>query len=195
MGLFQGHIARIREHWPIFLVAVGVVMVSTVAGSVFDRVHKINAEELAASATSAVPGPNNTQVVSIGPWGVQLTTPLAAEMPTLRYTNAPGESVGLSSKDLEALGDQCHATKNALGVLSRFPAGTYAKTQHSGTTEYFINKIGDYEFTYRIPTSACADTEAGRTIINTETSVIVESLESLSAIGSVAPVPAPAPVE
>ena len=104
MRLFLGQFTRVRELGSIFLVAVGVALVSTLAGSVFDHVHQVDAEELTAATTTAIPTAGGNQVLSLKDWGLQLTMPLAAEMPAISYTTRPGDTVGLSSADLAPLG-------------------------------------------------------------------------------------------
>ncbi len=182
MRLSLGRLAPIRELWPIFLVAIGVALLSTLAGSVFDHVHQVDAEEFTAAETTATPSVRGTQVLAFADWGVQLTTPLAPELPTLKYTTRPGNTVGISSADLAALSATCHASQNALGVLMRAPLGTFTSSKHGGSIQYFIGTIGPYEYTYTLPQTSCSDTEAGHTIVNRETSAIIASLDSLAAV-------------
>ena len=182
MRTFLGRLAPVRELWPIFLVAVGVALMSTLAGSVLDHVHQIDAEGLTAAETAATPGTGGTQVLLFSNWGVQLTAPLAPDVPTLKYTTRSGNTIGVSSADLAALGSTCHASQNALGVFKRAPLGTYDSSRHGGPIEYFITTIGQYEYTYTLPQTACTNTETGHVIVNRETSAIVSSLDTLAAI-------------
>ncbi len=181
MRVFKGHFAPVRELIPIFIVAVGVALASTLAGSVFDRIHRVDAEELTAAEKSATPGPDGTQVLTLADWGVQLSTPLASEMPILKYTTRSGDAVGLSSADLEPLGPNCIASRNALGVILRAPVGTYATSKHGGKIEYYMAAVGAYEYTFQMPQSACSDKEPGRSVINRETSVLIDNLSNLTA--------------
>src|SRR5476649_2166739 len=114
MRLFHGQFTRVRELGSIFLVAVGVALISTLAGSVVDHVHQVDAEELTGAETTALPAPGGNQVLDLKDWGLKLTTPLAAAMPALSYTTRAGDTVGLSSADLAKLGPDCIASRNAL---------------------------------------------------------------------------------
>jgi|SRR6185369_12033473 len=180
MRLSQGLLARTRELWPIFLVAVGVALASTLAGSVLDRVHRIDAEELTAAVATAVQGPDNTQVIDFKDWGVRLTAPLGADLSSVQYTTRSGDAVGVSSTTLAPLGANCLASRNALGVFRRAPLGSYASSKHGGSIEYFAGSVGQYEYTYQLPQNACTDTEAGHTVVNRETSALIQSLDSLA---------------
>jgi hypothetical protein len=172
--------ARMRELWPIFLVAVAVAVFSTAAGSVFDHVHQVDAEELTAAEATAALGPDHTQVVSIPGWGVSLTLPLADELPAVRYTTRSGSSVGLSSVDLEQIGPACLAGRNGLGSLVRFAAGAFATAAHGNPGMHFISTIGNYDYAYYAAGNACTDIPAASSIVNREESVIFAALETLA---------------
>ena len=182
MQQYWRQIMRLRTLVPVFLIAVAVTLFGTVAGSVFDNVHKVDAEELTAGETSATAGPDGTQVVALADWGVQLTAPLATELPTLKYTTRTGNAVGFSAVDLEQHGSACIAGRGGLGVLLRFPAGDFAKTLNSDLSKIFISTINNYDYAYQKPQNACSDTAAGAEITNRETSILYSAFDSLSAI-------------
>lgn len=176
--------ARLRELWPIFFVAVAVAVFSTAAGSVFDHVHQVDAEELTAAEVTAVPAAGDTQVVSIADWGVSLTLPLAADLPAVRYTTRSGSSVGLSSLDLEQIGPACLASRSGLGSLVRLAAGDFASSVHGNPAMHFITTIGDHDYAYYSAQSTCTDDPAAGTIVNREESAIFAALDTLAATGT-----------
>lgn len=180
MKLSWSQFSRVRELGPIFLVAVSVAIFSTLAGSVFDNVHKVDAEELTGAETSAVPVDGGMQQLDLLQWGVTLNVPLAAELPTLRYTTRSGDSVGLSSVDLEAIGPACLASHGGLGNLVRFPAGSFAASTHGDPAEHFIATVDGHDYAYQTPLNACANTSAAGAIINREESAIFSTLDSLA---------------
>ena len=172
---------KIADLGPVFLVAVGVAFGWTLAISVFDHVHQVDAEELGARPHPAVPGPGGTQVLTIADWGVSLTVPLAPEMPTLSYATQSSDSAGLSTTDLAQLGPACRPERNGLGSLLRLPAGSYSETAQGQGQFYYIATIGDYDFAYESPAANCAGTDAGEAITVREESVLTGALSSLAA--------------
>lgn len=178
----MGRIARVRELWPALLIALTVALFSTLAGSIFDKVHNVDAEEIASGETAAAPGPDDTQLVTAADWGVRFTAPLAPELPTLKYTTRAGDTIGLSSADLEKQGPACIASRGGLGALLRFPAGGFAKTANGDPSKYFIAKINGYDYAYQKPQNACSDTKLGGEITNREVSIIFAALDSLVAV-------------
>jgi|GEM_PF-2001604 len=182
MWHYWRQITRIRTLVPVFLIAVAVTLFGTLAGSVFDHVHKVDAEELTAGETAAVVGPAGTQVIIVADWGVQLTAPLAAELPTLKYTTRSGNAVGFSSADLEQHGSACIAGRGGLGTLLRFSAGEFAKTLNADLGKIFVSTVNGYDYAYQKPQNACSDTPAGAEITNREVSALFAAFDSLSAI-------------
>ncbi len=181
MQHYWRQIARIRTLVPVLVIAVAVTLFGTLAGSVFDHVHKVDAEELTAGETSATPGPDGSQAVIMADWGVQFTAPLAAELPTLKYTTRNGDAIGFSSADLEQHGAACIAGRNGLGALLRFPAGGFAKSVNADFPKIFVATINGYDYAYQKPQNACSDTTAGAEITNREVSIFIAALDSLAA--------------
>lgn len=179
MRLASKSLAGVRNIGPLLFVAVAVVLAGTVTGAYFDHVHKVAADEVSIAAVQAVAS-GNVQTLTIGQWGVQVAVPFAAEMPLLSYANESAQSVGLSSADLEKLGPQCGASKNALGALTRNAAGSYGSTVKADAGSNLVATIGEYEYVYKFPQGSCSDTEAGRIIINREESVLLEALSTLA---------------
>jgi hypothetical protein len=151
------------------------------AGSVFDHVHKIDAEEFMTGETSAAPDPAGTQSITVSDWGVQFTAPLAAKLPTLKYTTRNGDAIGFSSTDLEQHGTACIAGRNGLGSLLRFPTGGFAKSVNADFPKIFIATINGYDYADQKPQNACSDTTAGAEITNREVSIFIAALDSLAA--------------
>jgi hypothetical protein len=172
-----------RELWPVFIVAVGVALASTLAGSIFDHRHQVAAEDFGAASVAAVAGPDNTQIVKISDWSVQITLPLATELPLLRYAPHAGASVGFSSADLEPLGTACQAGHDALGTLIRASKGTTASVNGpGGVPRYFIAGVGDYDYVYQMPQNACTHNDTAQTLVNRETSIIREALDTITPV-------------
>ena len=169
-----------RELVPSLVVAVGVALVSTLAGAILDHVHQVDAEALVQQEISATPAANHQQTLTIKDWGVQVNLPLASEMPLLKYAPQGKASVGLSSAGLEAYGIACSAGRNALGTLIRYPKGAFSSTPQSDTVQYFVAHVGDYDYAYQIPRTACAQAVGDRPLINEQTSVLREALGGLS---------------
>jgi hypothetical protein len=181
MKLIHGRFTRVRELGSIFLVAVGVALASTLAGSVVDHVHQVDAEELTgAEATATAAG--TSQVLTLKDWGLTLTLPFGTELPAVTYTTRPGDTVGISSADLAPLGPDCIASRNGLGVLLRSPIGSYANARHGSTISYYITAIGNSEYSYEMPQSDCSDIAQVNPIINRETSIVIGSLPSLAPV-------------
>jgi len=171
----------VHELGPIFAVAVGVALVTTLVGSMLASFHQVAAEDLAVRSGAATAGPDaSTQTLVLGDWNAQLNLPLTNEMPLVAYAEHSASSLGLSSADAAKLGPDCLASRNALGSVLRSPLGTYARSAHHGPIEYFIAAIGSYEYTYQMPQTACADTPLGQALVNRETSFIISSLDSLA---------------
>jgi hypothetical protein len=173
--------ARLRELWPIFFVAVAVAVFSTAAGSVFDHVHQVDAEELTAAEVTATPTGEGMQTINVADWGVSLTLPLAQDMPAVRYTTRSGGSVGLSSIDLEKMGPACLASRSGLGSLVRLPGGNFADAVHGNPAMHFIATINNYDYVYYAAQNACTDQPGASTIVNREESAIFASLDTLAA--------------
>ena len=182
MGHQLRRFARIRELTFVFAVAVSVALLSTLAGSILDNVHKVDAEQLTGAEVSASVTSSGNQQIMLSQWGVQLSVPLAAEMPTIRYTTRSGDSVGLSSVDLEKMGSACTASHGGLGNLVRFPAGGFAASVHGDPSEHFIGTIADHDYSYQTPVNACSNTAAASKIINVEESVLFGALDSLTSV-------------
>jgi hypothetical protein len=171
---------RLRELWPVFVIAVAVTILGTLSGSLFDKIHKVDAEEISTTTVGAKDAGDGTQVIDISAWGVRMSAPIAAELPTLRYTTGSGDSVGLSSADLEKLSPACSAGRSGLGTLVRLSAGSFQKSAHGDPTLHFIGTINGHDYAYQSPINACADTPSASDIINRETSIIFSSLETLA---------------
>jgi len=182
MGQQRQISARLHELWPIFFVALAVAVFSTAAGSVFDHVHQVDAEELTAAEVTAAPAAADTQLVTIADWGVSLSLPLATDLPAVRYTTRSGSSVGLSSLDLEQIGPACLASRSGLGSLVRFGQGDYAASIHGNPAMHFIATIGDHDYAYYAAQNACTDDPAASVIVNREESVIFGALDTLAPI-------------
>jgi hypothetical protein len=182
------HIANIawryaRSLGPIFLVAIGVAFASTLAGSIFDHAHQVDAEEISgAREYPASPGPNGTQVLGVTTWNVRLTLPLAHEMPMLSYYPQSTGSMGLTSADLSALSPACSAAHNGLGSLVRFQAGSYIDAIHNNGTYSYIATIGGYDYAYLAPQGDCAAAPGAGATINREEAILLGSIDSLSAL-------------
>jgi hypothetical protein len=184
MSSVTGALQRLSDFWAVFLVAVAVVVASTLAGAWLDHLHQVNAEDMTTKTSSAVPGPNGYQTLTISEWGVQLELPLADELPTVSYGSQGGSSIGLSSADVEKLGPACAAGRNALGAVVRMPRGSFAAPFAEGTLNYFIATIGEYDYAYQISPTACIDQPGENGTVNRETSIIREAVGSLRPVGN-----------
>ncbi|HEX3081979.1 MAG TPA: hypothetical protein VHQ86_01885, partial [Candidatus Saccharimonadia bacterium] len=109
----------------VFVVAVSVTLVFTVAASVFEQFHQVAAEELRGKEETAVPGAGQTQVLTLKEWGVTLSVPMGPGLPAVKYVSEGPDSYGLSSADVEKAGSACSAAQNAIGTIVRVPAGTW----------------------------------------------------------------------
>lgn len=178
----------VRDLVPVFGIAVAVAVVGTVTGYVWDHVHKVVAEEQVSHGTSAQDLGDGHQLLTVGDWGVQATLPLAAELPLVSVAVQSADVVGLTSADLAKLGPQCRAGNNALGTITRYPAGKYVPSEKVMLGANVVATVGSYDFVYQFPQNACADQPAGMEIINRETSIVLEALGSMTAIGSPTPV-------
>jgi hypothetical protein len=166
------------------VIAVTVAFASTLAGSVLDRVHQVDAEALVASEAQAAVADGGTQRLEIKDWGVQLTLPLAAELPVVRYASQSKSSVGLSSADLAQMGPECRASRNALGSLVRLPGGTFGQTKRGSTIEYFVATVGGYDYAYQLPQGSCTDLAGAQPVVNREVAVIREALGTLAPLAT-----------
>lgn len=163
-------------------VAIAVALASTLAGSVFDHIHQVDAEALTAQEKTAQPGPDSTQLLSVDDWGVNLKLPLVSELPLVSYTDHGGTSIGLSSADLAKLGAECKANRNALGSILRLNAGSYMEAATRGNWRArFINTIGQYDYVYVYPQTACTEKPEAVPVVNREVSIFTEAMDSLSA--------------
>lgn len=168
-----------RELRPVFFVAVGVTLVGTITGSVLDHQHQVAAEEQVNKETVAVAEAGGKQTLAIKEWNVQVAAPLAAEMSLLRYAGDSTESLGLSSAELVKYGENCSASRNALGTLLRYPAGTYVAASKPGWGSNMVATVGAYDYVYQFPQNSCADNDAARAIVNREESVMLEAFGAL----------------
>jgi hypothetical protein len=182
MQILKKSVEVARDLSPVFIVAVAVVLASTVAGSVLDHVHKANADSANANVVSAVASAGQTQTMTIGAWGVQFTAPLASAMPLLSYASGSSQAVGLSSADLEKLGPQCGANRNALGLLTRNPAGSFGNSVAAQAGKNLVATIGAYDYVYKFPQSSCSDSAEGMAMVNREESILFEALGSLAPV-------------
>jgi hypothetical protein len=170
-----------RDLGPVLLVAITVALLSTLAGAYLDHVHQVDAEEISGQREyAAVPAADGTQVLTLADWGVKLTVPLAGEMPTLSYAAQSDSSVGLSTKDLAALGDACRASRNGLGSLVRMPAGAYAPTTASSPTYTYIATFGAHDYAYLAPRNDCLAMPGAGFLLNREESILYGALGTLS---------------
>ena len=176
------HFPNMRDLGISFLVAVSVAAFSTLAGSVFDHVHKVDAEELSGITVDAKPVADAQQRLTLASWGVTLTLPLAAELPLVRYTTGSGSSVGLSSQDLEKIGSACSASHAGLGNLVRLPAGSFTAAVHGDPSMHFIATITDHDYVYKSPLNNCSSSAVTSAIVNREESAILNALDSLAPI-------------
>ncbi|HEY6736430.1 MAG TPA: hypothetical protein VI322_01810 [Candidatus Saccharimonadia bacterium] len=182
----------VRGLVPVFGVAVAVALLGTVTGYVWDHVHKVVAEEQVSHGTPATDLHNGSQLLAINGWGVQAALPLAAELPLVSYAMQSADVVGLSAADLAKLGAACQAGNNALGTITRYPAGTYVPSGKVTLGANVVATVGQYDFVYQFPQNDCADQNAGMTIINRETPIILEALGSMTGLNA-APVASPEP--
>lgn len=162
------------------MVSLAVAFFSTAAGSVFDHVHQVDAEELTGAEVTAAAAVGGRQVVAIPDWGVHLTLPLAADMPAVRYTTRTGSSVGLSSVSLEQLGSACLASHSGLGSLVRLGAGEFDREMQGNSSMHFIGTIAGYDYAYFAPQNGCSDSPEASNMINVQESVIFGGLETLT---------------
>jgi hypothetical protein len=157
----------VRELGVIGAVAGMVTLSATLAGSVFDHVHQVDAEALRSNDVTAV-AQGEQQLVAIPDWGVQLTLPLSPGLSLMRYAAQSPMSVGLSTADLAALGEDCRAGRDGLGALLRLPAGSYATYAGRDVSMHFIAQVGGYDFAYQTPHNACSSLPGASEIINRE---------------------------
>jgi hypothetical protein len=171
-----------RGMMPVLGIAVAVVVMGTLTGYAWDRVHQATADESISKGVQAKAGPNGTQILQISEWGVTATFPLASEFPLLSYAVQPGgNTVGLSSVDLAKVGPACRPGGNALGTLVRYPTGSYGTSVQAMAGSNVISTVGSYDYIYAFPQNTCADHTEAMTIINRETPVVLEGLGSLVA--------------
>jgi hypothetical protein len=182
MNTLMGVTARLRELGPVLLVSMAVVLIGTLAGSLFDRGQRVGAEGLDVPVVTAQPAEGGTQVVDLGGWGVRLVAPLAPELPALRYTVGGGNSVGLSSADLEQVSPACSAGHSGLGTLVRLGSGGFSAAYNGNPAMHYVATIGGHDYAYQSPHNACSDVPAASEIINRETSIIFEALASLAPV-------------
>jgi hypothetical protein len=171
---------QLRDLWLVFMVAIAVVVASTLVGSVVSHLHQADAESVSSSSVAAVPASGGNQILGIKGWGVQLTFPLNSALPLLSYATTASNSVGLSASDLMKLGADCQPSQNALGTLIRMPAGTFAKTPRSSTMQLFVSTVGSYDYVYQMAQGDCSDTPAGSALVNQETAMLRPELGTLS---------------
>jgi hypothetical protein len=170
------------EYTPVFLVAVAVVIVGTVVGSVLDHVHQVTADEQNVPEVMALAGPDSTQTVTLANWKVHFSSPLASEMPLIHVAQVSPDSVGLSSADLAKLGGQCSARSNGLGALLRYKVGSFGASVPATPGSNLVSTVGDYEYVYQFPQNSCSDSAQGMAIINREEAVLLEALSSLASL-------------
>jgi hypothetical protein len=172
----------VKELAPVLVVALVVVAISTLGESAFTKFRQAGAEEHASPETASIAGPAGFQTLTIKDWGVQLKLPLAAEMPLVLYATESPSNIGFSSSDLEKYGAKCLAGKNALGALTRIPAGQFANYAKGAMNATFVGTVGQYDYAYDASPGGCADTETTSEIVNREVSVLSEALSGLAAI-------------
>ncbi|HVQ43386.1 MAG TPA: hypothetical protein VMT30_00245 [Candidatus Saccharimonadia bacterium] len=169
-----------RELGPVLMVAVGVSLVSTFAGAWLDHIHQVDAESRANKLVVAAPGPDGSQTLTVGEWGVTLVLPLARQLPLVSYAGQGGSGIGLSAEDVRKLGEACGADHNALGALLRLPGGSFvASSRHNGV-DYFIATLAGYDYVYHVAPTACLDTPGAVGVVNRETSIIREAMTTLA---------------
>jgi len=158
--------------------SLGVVLAFTVAASAFDQFHQVAAEDLYVQEVPAVTAGNQTQLVKVKDWGVQLSLPLGESSPLLRYAVEGPDSVGLSSAALEQYGPKCSAGRNAAGVLVRLAAGSDGAklAQRRGVLK---GSFGGYDYVYETPVSSCANMGQADGVAQ-ETDMVVEGYGALS---------------
>jgi hypothetical protein len=166
------------------IIAVTVAFASTLAGSVLDHVHQVDAEGLVAGEAQAAASDNGMQRLAIKEWGVQLTMPLADALPVVSYAEQSKSSVGLSAEDVSQLGPECRASRGALGTLVRLPGGTFGQTKRGATIEYFVATVGGYDYAYQLPQGSCTDLTGAQPLVNREVAVIREALGTLAPLGA-----------
>jgi len=173
---------NVRDLSAAAAVAVVVALASTMAGSVLDHIHQVDAETVAATEKPAKAGPDGMQTLNVADWGVSLTVPLAAEMPLLTYTDHGGTSIGLSAADLTKVSTACTSSKNALGSIVQLAAGSYIEAATRGNWHArFINTINSHDYVYLYPQTACTEKAEAVPIVNREVSIITEAMDSLAA--------------
>lgn len=181
MGLRKAFKHAVINLAPIFLVAVAVALGTTLASSAFTQVRQVDAEDINVAEAAASPAAAGTQMLTIQPWDVEITLPLVAGQSSLiSYANQAGASVGLTSAELEKLGSGCTASHSALGSIIRYSHGHYSAG--TGAINYFIGTVGDYDYSYRLPSGLCSNDPAAGSIINRETSVLNANLNSLAPV-------------
>lgn len=158
--------------------SLGVALAFTVAASAFDQFHQVAAEDLYAQETSAVAAGNQTQLVKVKEWGVQLSLPLGEGSSLLQYAVEGPDSVGLSSAALEQYGSKCSAGRNAAGVLVRLAAGSDGAklAERQGVLKA---SLGGYDYVYETPVSSCASVGQAADVAQ-ETDMVIEGYGALS---------------
>lgn len=160
MMSFKLHLpAWVKDLGAVTLVSVGVAVVFTVAASVFDQFHQVAAEDVGGNEVAAVVGSDHTQVLKVDQWGITLTLPLGSDMSTIKYATQGPDSIGLTSEGVEKIDSVCTAEANAVGVVVREPAGAHSSNSPV-QGQASLGTIGNYEYTYERPDSACEATQA-----------------------------------
>jgi hypothetical protein len=160
------------------IVSVAVAVAFTVVASVFDDYRQVAAENLRGSEVGAVPA-GNAQVLKFDDWGVSLTVPYGVGMPQVRFAAQGPDSYGLSSSEVEKAGQACMASNNAVGVVVRVPAGTPLASDQ-GRVPQSLGEVGQYNYVYETPVSACAATGAAAQAKNE--SMVIEGDAQLDAM-------------
>jgi hypothetical protein len=171
----------VREFGLTGVIAGVVTLGGTLAGSVFDHVHQVDAEALRGNEVRAVVS-GDQQVLTIADWQVRLALPLnapGAGLSQVSYAAQSSMSVGLSTADLSALGEDCRAGRDGLGALLRLPAGSYTTYAGRDVSLHFIARVGAYDYAYQTPHNACGQVPGAAAVLNREMTMFSSAWETL----------------
>ncbi|HUD10909.1 MAG TPA: hypothetical protein VMS08_00740 [Candidatus Saccharimonadia bacterium] len=180
MNVLKSAAGQLRDLWLVFLVAIAVVVVSTIAGSAVNRFRAADADVVASSVVSAKPSVAGSQVLAVKNWGIQVTLPLNQYLPLVNYASTGTGTIGLSAADLMKLGTACQASQNGLGTLIRLPGGTFGKSQSGSSLQMYVATLGGYDYVYQMPQGDCSDSDAAAALVNQETAVLRPGLNTVS---------------
>lgn len=150
-------------------------------GTITDLRYQLNQDESAspspsASATptpTATPSPavQGTQSVALSQLGVTLTTTDPVADLTYSYQLVNGLAVAnLTTTSLVAKYPACKPG-TALGQIVRRPLSSKASSASK-----LIKKLGDYNYYYVAPSGNCGSDAAGRTLVSSEQSALVNAV-------------------